>query len=118
MKPLVLDANMLLGRAGVCAQARSLGFAPVVLRSTVEEITHVAARKGETGADARVALRVINAEHVPVLPSAGKGDAAILGYASANRCAVATNDRQLIKALQAMRITVMRLRQGRLLTEA
>lgn len=91
---------------------------PIVLSSCVDELKKISESGKRHAAEAKLALRLLEEKNVRIIETAVQGDKAILNYAKNSRCAVATNDRELIKSLKKLNIKVIRFRQRRFLMEA
>ena len=83
--------------------------------SVLHELRIIAQRKSVTGARARAALMLL--ENKKIVNTHGNADKAILKYSIDNNCAVATNDKKLIKALKASGIKIIRIRQKKYIIE-
>jgi rRNA-processing protein FCF1 len=84
--------------------------------AVIRELGIVSRRKGGDAKAAGLALLLV--KNLPKIKVSGPADRAILSYAAKHRCAVATNDAALIKALKASGVKVLRIRQRKLVTEA
>lgn len=118
-RKVLLDTNMLLAPAqfGVDIFHELRGHELLVLESGIRELRKLAQGKGRAAANAKVALQLVKSKGIKTVREVRGGDAAVLSYAAAAQCAVATNDRKLIKTLTSKGITVIRLRQKRYLAE-
>ncbi len=86
--------------------------------SCINELKAIASGRGKDAASAKVALELAKRHKIEIIKYASKSaDKAIMDYAAKNRCAVATNDKKLLKALKDKGIKILRLRQKRLITE-
>ena len=116
---VLLDTNALMlpaqFRVDIFSQLAGAEF--IVLDASLRELKKLAAGRGKTAAAAKLALQLIVAKPVRIVKSARSGDDAILAYATAHRCTVATNDKELIKALQSQGIVVVRMMDKRYLSE-
>ena len=83
----------------------------------VDELKKLSRKKGDDGIAARVALKLLKENRVKIIKSREKADKAILSYAAKERCAVGTNDKELIKALKNNDIKIIRLKQKKYLIE-
>jgi rRNA-processing protein FCF1 len=97
-------------------------FDSVTLSSCVEELKKLAKKGGKDGKAAKIGLKLLKENSVDVLKDKPKGkssstDKAILDYAIAEKCMVATNDAVLIKALKSHGLKVIRLKQRKYLEE-
>jgi rRNA-processing protein FCF1 len=88
----------------------------IIPTSVINELEKIAKGKSKDAALARMALQLIE-KKTTVVRTSGSTDKAILNYAVANNCAVATNDRNLIKELKANGIKVIRIRQKKYIVE-
>lgn len=87
------------------------------LFSCIEELKKISKRGSEDGKAAKIALQLVKRNSVEIIKAGGRTDKAILDYAAAERCAVATNDKNLIKALKNKGIKIIRLKQSKYLVE-
>lgn len=88
----------------------------ITLDACIRELEKLARSKGKDGANAKVALKL--AKNVKIIRAKSiRADVAIINYAKSHGCAVATNDRKLIKTLKSKGIKIIRLRQMKLLAE-
>ncbi len=115
---VLLDTNMLLDaikfRIDIVSESQKFGN-PFTLESCISELEHIAKGKNKEAMQAKIALAL--GRKLGVEKADGRGDRAILTYAISHSCAVATNDKNLIKALQPKGIRLIRLRQKRYLIE-
>jgi hypothetical protein len=116
---VLLDTNFLLlpNQFGVDIFEFLKYYKLATLSSCLDELKKLSRKKSKDGLAARVALQLIKQNNVEIIRTKEKGDRAILNYAAAERCVVATNDKELIKALKKYGIKVIRLRQKGYLTE-
>ena len=105
---MLLDAVKF--RIDICAEAQKFGE-PFTLSACVSELERLA----KVTVAAKLTLHII--EELPIIKAEGRADSAILKYAMKQKCAVATNDKKLIKALKLKGIRVIRLRQKKYLVE-
>lgn len=113
---VLLDTNFLMlpaQKADIYSMLESREL--VTLDACVAELKKLAAGNGKAAAYAKVALEL--AKKLKVAESKGNTDRAIISYALAKKCAVATNDRDLIKSLKSHGVKIIRLRQGKYLVE-
>ena len=87
------------------------------LSSCVGELKKLGRERTRDGLAARIALQLIEKNRVKVVETEEEGDAAVMDYAINNKCAVGTNDANLIKALKDKGIKIIRLRQKKYLTQ-
>ena len=86
-----------------------------VLESSIEELKKLQKAK-KTKAAAAVALHLIKAKDIKVLPSAGGyADDSLLEYAGKEQFIVATQDKELMKRLKDKDVPVITLRQKKYL---
>ncbi|MBI4162552.1 MAG: hypothetical protein HY513_02620 [Candidatus Aenigmarchaeota archaeon] len=113
---LLLDTNMLL--AAVQFKAGVLEKNSFTLSSCIEELEKISKGKNKDASNARVVLKILEQNKIPVISTHKKGDAAIMDYAVRSKCSVATNDKVLIGKLKEKKVKVYRLRQKKMLVEA
>ena len=116
---ILLDTNFLV-LAGKKVDIYELlsGSELLTLDSCIRELEKLAASRKKDAAAARIAMNVMKGRVKIIKTEAKNTDSAILGEAKRHKSlAVATNDRKLIKNLKAHGIRVIRLRQGKMLTE-
>lgn len=88
------------------------------LSCCVNELKQIAKKKTKDGTAAKIGLKLIDQNHVVIISVKDKkADSAILNYSLQEKCAVATNDKALIKALKKQDIKIIRLRQNKYLVE-
>ena len=114
MQNIVVDTNFILSAMKFRIK---LPKDVIVPSSVISELDSISRRKSATGIRARIALEIIKKNRLPIARTRGHADKALLTYAIANDCAVATNDRILIKALKANGIKVIRIRQKKYFVE-
>jgi rRNA-processing protein FCF1 len=112
---ILLDTNALMLPAQKKVDIYRMEGTLITLENCMKELEKLAENRGKAGAYARVALELAK-KNVHVIPSAARStDKAIVAYAAAENCAVATNDAALIKSLKSHNIKVIRLKQGKFL---
>lgn len=113
---ILLDTNMLLDavkfHVDIVSEAQKFGR-PFTLNACVSELERISERRNKEAMQAKMALAL--AKTLPIVMAEGSADRAILNYSARHRCAVATNDKNLIKALKSKGIEIIRLRQKRYL---
>jgi rRNA-processing protein FCF1 len=116
---VLLDANMLMvpNQFGVDIFEFLKYDHPVTLVSCIEELKKLGRRKTKDGKAARVALQLVKQKKIDVIKTKKGGDSAILDYAMRERCAVATNDKELIAKLKKGDIRIFRLQQEKYIVE-
>ncbi len=115
---ILLDTNFLMlpAQRKVDIYAKLQRNELITTKQCIKELQKIAKGKGKPAMHAKIALEM--AENlVKTVRSEGSPDDAILDYAVENNCVVATNDRKLIESLKRHNIKIIRLRQGKLLTE-
>lgn len=115
---ILLDTNMLLDavkfRIDILNEAQKFGE-PFTLSACINELKRMTKGKDKAGVQAKLALHLI--KELTVVTAQGRADSTILRYAMEHSCAVATNDKKLIKALKSKGIRTIRLRQKKYLVE-
>jgi rRNA-processing protein FCF1 len=116
MKKIIIDTNFLLIPAqfkiDIFRKLEEFGGEFVVLEPSLDELKKLVKYKSKSGMQARIVLHMLNKKNIAAVKTAEKSaDDAIVKYASENRCAVATNDKKLIKRLKINEIKIIRLRQ-------
>ena len=117
---VLLDTNFLLlpNQFGVDIFRYLEYYDIFTLSSCLDELKKIGRGKGKDGRAAKVALKLIEQNKMKVIKSSEKTtDRAILQYAIDEKCTVATNDKELIKALKNRGIKIIRLRQKKYLAE-
>ena len=119
---ILLDTNFVLVPAQFKVDIyRELeGNQLLILEECARELLKLLKKKGAVRKQAVIALALIKTKAIKVVKSEGKAgpvDRLILDYALSARCAVATNDIGLIKALKKHSIKVIRLRQKKVIIE-
>lgn len=110
---VLLDTNFLMLPAQRRVDIyRELKGKLVTLKSCVRELEELAEGRGRAAIQARVALELAKGK-VRIVDAKGSADKVILSYAAGKKCAVATNDRKLIKSLKRHGVKIIRLRQGK-----
>ena len=113
---VLLDTNMLL--AAVQFKVDIFAKNSFTLSSCIEELKKISKEKSKDAMNSRVILDILEKNKIPVFAANKKGDSAIIDYAVRNKCAVATNDKELIEKLKQRKVKVYRLRQKKTLVEA
>jgi rRNA-processing protein FCF1 len=89
-----------------------------VLSPCMMELKKLARKKSRDAVAAKVALQLVKAKNIEIVKSGEKTtDRGILNYAIQENCVVATNDKELIKALKKHGIKIIRLKQRKYLEE-
>ncbi len=115
MQKILIDTNFIL--SALKFRIKMPYDAMIVPTAVISEIEKIAKGKNKDAAIARMALIIIEKKKIAAVQTRGNTDKAILNYAIANSCAVATNDRGLIKELKANGIKVIRIRQKKYIVE-
>ncbi len=115
MQKIVIDTNFMLSALKFRVKMPYASF--ILPDSVISELEKIAKSRRKDAALARAALQLIEKRKFSVVHTRGSTDRAILDYAAANGCAVATNDKKLIKALKANGIKVIRIRQKKYVVE-
>ncbi len=115
MQKIMLDTNFIL--SALKFRVKMPRGTLIIPSSVMKEIEKIAQNRSARGAEARAALYFIEKNNMSAVLTRGSTDKAILNYAIANNCAVATNDRKLIKELKANGIKVIRIRQKKYIVE-
>lgn len=115
---ILIDTNMLLvpHQFGVDIFEFLREYEMITLSSCIGELKKLSRKRGDDGLAARVGLKLVK-ENVNIIKTKEKGDKSILIYALREKCAVATNDKELIKALKSKGIRIIRLKQKKYLAE-
>ena len=110
---IVLDTNILIDVLKYKIELDSLReFGEfIVLSTTKRELKNLSEKKSKDGMFAGLALQLIKNKKIKIAKTEGKTDASIVKYSKAHKCAVATNDRELIKTLKMNGIKIIRIRQ-------
>ena len=114
MKHVLLDTNFLLDAAKYRIDFSELKN-PVTLDACVKELEKIARSRKNDAVHAKIAVGTLGSRNIKIIKTRARGDTAILDYAMENKCAVATNDRELIKSLKKLNIKVIRFRQKKFL---
>ncbi|MBI5347579.1 MAG: DNA-binding protein [Candidatus Aenigmarchaeota archaeon] len=113
---VILDTNILM-----LPEQRKIDvfkYDAIVLEQSVRELKKIAKSRSKHGRAAKVALELIKRPGVKIVDhKKHMTDNAILDYAKLHSCAVATNDKELIKKLKAEKIKIIRMRQMKYLEE-
>ena len=118
MKDVIFDSSFLMAIAETPTDWEdgllgSLGgFEPVMLKAVSEELDRLSSGKGKRAKAARVAIE-ISKRFKPLKGGPGKADEEIISAALGSAAAVATMDRELIRALTKLRVETVTLRSGR-----
>ena len=120
MEKVLLDTNFLLVpfqfKVNLYEDIQKFGK-PMTLDSCIRELETLARRKTKSGLCAKAALILLRVKNLKIEKSPYSSDTAVIEYSNTHSCAVATNDRKLIKRLKSNGIRIIRLRQKRLLVE-
>ncbi|HLD39026.1 MAG TPA: DNA-binding protein [archaeon] len=116
---VLLDTNMLLAphQFGIDIFEFLKDYEMITLSSCRAELRKLSHKRCDDGKAAKIALMLLKEKKIPVVRVREQGDRAILNYALQERCSVATNDIDLIKALKTYAIKVIRIRQKKYLVE-
>ena len=112
---ILLDTNFLMAPAQFKVDIfRQLsGHKLMTLDLCVKELKRISKSKKKDAMAAEIALDLLKKKKVRIVKAKPLTDSALLNYAKENNCAVATNDRKLIKRLKNKEINIIRLRQKR-----
>jgi rRNA-processing protein FCF1 len=116
---VLLDTNFLMvpHQFGVDIFEFLKDYTLVVLSPCVKELETLSKKKSEDGIAAKIALQLIEKKKVEIVKAEENADNAIVEYAKKHNIAVATNDKELMKALKTSGIRIIRLRQNKYLVE-
>ncbi len=116
---VVLDTNFLMlpHQFGVDIFEFLKDYTLLVLSPCVKELEALSKKKSDDGVAAKIALELIEKKKVKIIDSKENADKAILEYAKEHKMPVATNDKELLKALKTNGIRIIRLRQNKYLVE-
>ncbi len=116
---VLLDTNIVMvpHQFGVDIFEFLKDYTPITLSSCVKELEALSKKKSNDGIAAKVALQLIKEKKVKVFDTNGPADKCIIEYAKNNHVSVATNDKELLKALKTHGIRIIRLRQSKYLVE-
>ncbi len=119
MQKIILDTNFLMlpAQFKIDIFEELKGSELATFSSCIKELEKIASGRGKDASSAKVALELIKRQKIEILSGGKNADKAIIDYAVKNRCAVATNDKKLLKALKDKGIKILRLRQERVITE-
>jgi rRNA-processing protein FCF1 len=119
MKKVLLDTNMMLAPVQFRADIYEMITADFyTLDKCIGELQKIAGKRTKSGLLARAAMLLAKTKNVKVIKSKNKDvDQALVDAAKEGNYTVATNDRELIKALKDCNIRVIRLRQKKLFVE-
>ncbi len=110
---IVLDTNFLMlpvqFKIDIFEEFR--GSELITFSACIKELEKIAAGRKKDAAAAKIALNLVKKEKIRIVKTGKKADKAIMDYAAKNECAVATNDKKLLKALKNKGIKILRLRQ-------
>ena len=115
---VLLDTNFLVDSAKyrIRLDEQLAGHELLTLDKCIRELEKLAQKRTAYAKSAAVALEM--AKRLKIERGRRRTtDAAIVEYAASHGCAVATNDRELIKSLKKNGIKIIRLRQKRLIIE-
>lgn len=112
---VLLDTNFLLDAAKYRIDVFSELKNPVTLDSCVKELEKIARSRKNDAVHAKIALGMLGSKNIKIIKTSAQGDESVKNYAMENKCAVATNDRELIKSLKKLNIKVIRFRQKKFL---
>jgi len=115
---VVFDTNMLLLAVqkpldvfSEVGRVLNAAFKPVILRSTLDELIHLAERgRPKERAESRLALELAKKCEVIDFEFPGDADSAIIEYARKHSVVVATNDIALRRSLRKLGVPVIFLR--------
>ena len=115
----ILDTNFLMlpHQFGVDIFELLKYYELATMSACVGELKKLGRKKTRDGKAALIALKLIKENNIETIKSGENCDKAVLNYAIRENCAVATNDKELIKALKNKGIKVIRLRQKQYLIE-
>jgi rRNA-processing protein FCF1 len=116
---VLLDANFLLVpvQFKVNIYDELSDYQLLTLEKCINELEKIAKGSGNDASSAKIAMDLIMEKGIKIITTKEKiTDSAILSYAKKHGCAVATNDRKLIKTLKSNKIKIIRLRQRKFLT--
>lgn len=115
---ILLDTNFLMlpaqHKLDIYMELKSHSL--LTLKQCITELERLAKGKSKRAVYARIALQLAR-KNAEIVNAKGSTDSAVIGYALQNACAVATNDRNLIKSLKRHNIKIIRLRQEKYLVE-
>ena len=116
---VILDTNFMMipHQFGVDIYEFLKYYRVATLSSCIHELKKLSEKKSEEGKAARIALELAERSKIEIIKTEKKGDSAIIDYAIENKCAVATNDKEMIKTLKSKNIRIIRLRQKKYLVE-
>lgn len=114
---IMLDTNFLLVplqfKIDVFEELKKMGYSTFIILENVEKEANKIGSKEYKGIK-----KLLKDKHIKTITSDTQStDSAILEYAKKHKCAVATNDRMLIKRLKKEHITIIRMRQKKYLIE-
>lgn len=95
---------------------REIGKQGFTIGPCMKELEKLAKSRGKKGMQARISLEIAKKNGLEIKESDDiSADKAIINYAKAHKCAVATNDAKLIKILKTYGISVIRMKQKKYL---
>lgn len=118
MKPVLFDSSFLMAvveRPTTWFEdvTDALGkFRPTVLDCTLAELKRLAGKQLKRSRTAALALELAK-DFAVEKSGSGRVDDEVVSFALANRCAVATIDRELVRTLRAREVSVIGLSKGR-----
>ena len=115
MQKIIIDTNFVLSTTKFKIKTPQGNL--IIPSGVISELERIAKSKRKDAVIARIALQIIEKKNLKIFPTHGYVDRAIVNYASTHKCIVATNDRNLIKALKANEIKVLRIRQKKYVVE-
>ena len=116
---IILDTNFMMipHQFGVDIFEFMKEYEMLTVSSCVDELKKLGKKRGDDGLAARIALKLIKDNKIKIIRSKGPADKSILDYSIREKCAVGTNDKELIKALKNNGIRIIRLKQKKYLSE-
>lgn len=117
---IILDTNFLMipAQFGIDIFEYLSYFEIATMDACIKELRKIRRGTGRNAKAARIALKLAGEKSIEIIKSDEKNvDKAILNYALSAKCAVGTNDKELVKALKNNGIKVIRLRQKKYLAE-
>ena len=117
---VVIDTNFLMipHQFGIDIYEYLKYFDIATISLCIDELKKLGKKKTKDGMSARIALKLAEQKCIEIIKSREtSADRAILQYALQEKCAVATNDKELIKALKKNNVKIIRLKQNKYLAE-
>ncbi len=117
---VLLDTNFLMlpNQFGIDIFEYLKFYEIFTLSQCIDELKKLSKKKGKDSKAAKIGLNLLEMNKVNIVKSLEKVvDKAILEYAIKENCLVATNDKELIKALKKKGIKIIRLKQKKYLIE-